>query len=443
MGDNRSFLQNSFLTFTRQIANIAIGVLLLVVLARILGPGGQGKYSLITLLPTVLLTFLTLGINTSTIYYVSKGEVELNTVYNNNILSGLFLSFISMMVGAVVIYFFSDHFFNQTPHVLLYFCLLSLPFMFLREFFQTVFQGLQDFKLYNTAMVINQFSILASIVLFTLVLGWGLVGAISAFISGNLITVMFMIRALKKQHKLKARLHSFSFAYFKKSVKYGLKVHISNFASFLNYRIVIFLIGYFMVDSAVGIYVTAMNIGERLTIFAASFSNVLYPKVASCESEEERNRLTSVVSRNILALSVSLAIIGALVAKDLIVYLFGGEYRESAGLLQIMLPGIAFLSVEKILSNDIAGRGKPELNMYLSIFNVGFNFILNVFLIPKHGLAGAALAATITYFVSFICKAFMFRIVTKEPFHRFLLIKKEDIRLYKRAAMKVKLRRHA
>ncbi len=437
---NRSFVRNSFLTFSRQVTNIVIGILLLVVLARILGPAGQGKYALITLLPTVLLTFLTLGINTSTIYYISRGDVKLNTVYNNNIIIGTLLSLVSMGIGAIVIFFFSEKFFNHTPHTLLYLCLLALPFMFLREYFQTVFQGLQDFKLFNTAMVVNQVGILGFVAVFVLIFRLGLPGAIMAFIGGNLINVAYMVYQLKKKHRLRFNIRGFSWEYFRKSVNYGLKAHISNFASFLNYRIVVFLIGFFMVDSAVGIYVTAMNIGERLTIFAASISNVLYPKIAAIETDEERNHLTSLVSRNIMAITLVIALIGTIVAKDLIVTLFGHQYENSASLLQITLPGVALLSVEKILSNDIAGRGKPELNMYLSIFNVLFNLVLNVVLIPRYGVTGAAFSATITYFVSFLVKVVLYKKVTNEPYHRFLLIKKSDLRLYRTVIRKLKLR---
>ncbi|MED2970934.1 flippase [Fictibacillus sp. B-59209] len=437
---NRSFVRNSFLTFSRQVTNIVIGILLLVVLARILGPAGQGKYALITLLPTVLLTFLTLGINTSTIYYISRGDVKLNTVYNNNIIIGTLLSLVSMGIGAIVIFFFSEKFFNHTPHTLLYLCLLALPFMFLREYFQTVFQGLQDFKLFNTAMVVNQVGILGFVAVFVLIFRLGLPGAIMAFIAGNLINVAYMVYQLKKKHRLRFNIRGFSWEYFRKSVNYGLKAHISNFASFLNYRIVVFLIGFFMVDSAVGIYVTAMNIGERLTIFAASISNVLYPKIAAIETDEERNHLTSLVSRNIMAITLVIALAGTIVAKDLIVTLFGHQYENSASLLQITLPGVALLSVEKILSNDIAGRGKPELNMYLSIFNVLFNLVLNVVLIPRYGVTGAAFSATITYFVSFLVKVVLYKKVTNEPYHRFLLIKKSDLRLYRTVIRKLKLR---
>lgn len=70
--------------------------------------------------------------------------------------------------------------------------------MFLREYFQTVFQGLQDFKLFNTAMVVNQLGILAFVAVFVLIFRLGLEGAILAFIAGNLINVVYMVYQLKK-----------------------------------------------------------------------------------------------------------------------------------------------------------------------------------------------------------------------------------------------------
>lgn len=91
--------------------------------------------------------------------------------------------------------------------------------------------------------------------------------------------------------------------------------------------------------------------------------------------------------------------------------------------MKILLPGIALLAVEKILSNDIAARGKPEINMYVSIFNVIFSTILNVFLIPMYGATGAAIATSISYSLSFIIKAVFFKRVTGEALISFFYLK--------------------
>ncbi|WNB92691.1 flippase [Bacillus sp. NEB1478] len=437
---DRSFIKNSFITFTRQVSNIVVGMILLSVLGRYLGKEGFGAYTLLTLFPTVLLTFLTLGVNTSTIYYVSRKEVDLNTVFNNNIIIGTLLSFLSILVGLIAVFFFSEQLFKDTPTSLLYLSLLSVPFLFLREYFQTVFQGLQDFKTFNALMVQNQLSILSLAVLFVIVLDYGLRGALSAFILGNAVTVITMIYKLMRHHSVSFRWNSFSWPYFKTSVKYGLKAHVSNFASFLNYRTVVFILGYFTTGGAVGIYSAAMNLGERLSIFAVSFSSVLYPKISSTNSEADRNRITSIVSRNVFLITILMALV-AFVLSDFIVYtIFSTEYKETPLLLKIMLPGFALLAVEKVLSNDIAGRGRPDLNMWLSIYNVVFNVILNLFMVPKYGVTGAAISTTITYLFSFLLKIGIFKRLTGEHYLNFLIVKKSDFLFYKSLLQKIRSR---
>jgi O-antigen/teichoic acid export membrane protein len=440
MSTDRSFIKNSFITFTRQISNIVIGMLLLSVLGKFLGDKGFGDYTLLTLFPTVLLTFLTLGVNTSTIYFVSRKEVDLNTVFNNNIIIGTLLSIISILVGLIAVLFFSEQLFNDTPISLVYLSLLSVPFLFLREYFQTVFQGLQDFKAFNTLMVQNQLSILSLAVIFVILLDSGLRGALSAFILGNAITVITMIYKLIRHHSVSFKWNSFSWEYFRKSVNYGLKAHVSNFASFLNYRTVVFILGYFSTGSAVGRYSAAMNLGERISIFATSFSSVLYPKISSTNSEADRNRVTSIVSRNVFLITILMAMV-AFVLSDFIVYtIFNKSFTETPLLLKIMLPGFALLAVEKVLSNDIAGRGRPELNMWLSIYNVVFNVILNLFMVPKFGVVGAAVSTTITYFFSFILKIIIFKRLTGEGYLNFLVVKKSDFLFYKTLLQKIRAR---
>jgi O-antigen/teichoic acid export membrane protein len=440
MSTDRSFIKNSFITFTRQISNIVIGMLLLSVLGKFLGDKGFGDYTLLTLFPTVLLTFLTLGVNTSTIYFVSRKEVDLNTVFNNNIIIGTLLSIISILVGLIAVLFFSEQLFNDTPISLVYLSLLSVPFLFLREYFQTVFQGLQDFKAFNTLMVQNQLSILSFAVIFVILLDFGLRGALSAFILGNAITVITMIFKLIRHHSVSFKWNSFSWDYFRKSVNYGLKAHVSNFASFLNYRTVVFILGYFSTGSAVGRYSAAMNLGERISIFATSFSSVLYPKISSTNSEADRNRVTSIVSRNVFLITILMAMV-AFVLSDFIVYtIFNKSYTETPLLLKIMLPGFALLAVEKVLSNDIAGRGRPELNMWLSIYNVVFNVILNLFMVPEFGVVGAAISTTITYFFSFILKIIIFKRLTGEGYLNFLVVKKSDFLFYKTLLQKIRAR---
>jgi len=431
-----SFLKNSFITLTRQFFSVVIGVLLVVFLARFLGPEARGQYALITFLPLLLITFLNFGFNVATIFYVSKKEVSIQTAIVTNIFVALFLGIISIVVGYIVIHLFDTQY-EYLNKYYLYCGLLSLPFMFLFMFLQTVFQGLQNFKTFNSVLLVQQLATLLLVVLFTIFFRLKLFGAILAFSLGYVVTVIFIFFVVYRVYRITLRFSDFSFPYVKKLFHYGIKAYISNALTFLNYRLDIFLLGYFVNPLAVGIYDVAVSVGERISIFSQSISSVLFPKISSVQSEEQRNKITSTVSRNLLFFIASLSLILYFLCDIIFNVFFGEQYVESARLLKILLPGLALLSVEKVLSNDLAGRGKPEVNMYVAFFNVCLNACLNVYMIPHYGAMGAAISSTITYATSFMVKVVLYRKYTRQSYVSFLVIGKEDMNIYRNLLRKV------
>lgn len=434
-----TFVRDSMITLTRQISSIVIGLLLLVLLARYLGPDNQGYYTTITLLPTLLLTFLNMGINTSTIFYVSKKKIDMQGAIKNNLIFGIIISAIGILVGILVIHFYSGAYFKGVDQRYLYLSLVALPFMILNIFFQTIFQGIQNFKVFNTILVVTQISTLVFVVLFLTILHFGLEGSIVAFVTGQIATFIFILVAFKMSYGLNIMGGKLSYSYIKESIFYGFKAHISNVVTVLNYRTSILMIIAFLSPTAVGYYSIAVNLSERLSIFSQSISSVLLPKIASLETDDKRNQLTSIVSRNLLVFMLVGTFVGVLVV-GFIINLLLPQYSHSVLPLQILLPGIAVLSVDKILSNDIAGRGKPELNMYVSITNIIVNVTLNYILIPKYGIEGAAISTSITYFFSFIIKCTIFKKVTGQTYRRFLILSKQDFLLYRKLVGKVAYR---
>ena len=76
------------------------------------------------------------------------------------------------------------------------------------------------------------------------------------------------------------------------------------------------------------------------------------------------------------------------------------------GALQALLAGIVALSAGRVLSNDIAGRGRLILNAYGGLAAVATNVVLNLLWIPRYGIVGAAWASTVSYSVSFLMALF-------------------------------------
>lgn len=62
----------------------------------------------------------------------------------------------------------------------------------------------------------------------------------------------------------------------------------------------------------------------------------------------------------------------------------------------------------RVFGNDIAGRGRPILNTYVSVGAIATNIVLNVVWIPRYEIAGAALASTVSYGIILVVRQFLY-----------------------------------
>jgi O-antigen/teichoic acid export membrane protein len=156
------------------------------------------------------------------------------------------------------------------------------------------------------------------------------------------------------------------------------------------------LVGYLAGPAALGYYVTAVGLAEKLNLPPSAVGTVLFPRIAAATREDAR-RVTPVACRHTLSLTLLLCVGLALVAWPLIYVLFGTAFLPAVPLLWLLLPGILSLSVGRLLSADLNGRGLPgsvaRVNVAMALVNVA----LNLWWIPIWGAAGSAAATSISY----------------------------------------------
>ncbi|KYD19798.1 flippase [Caldibacillus debilis] len=430
MSATNSFIRNSLLNFNRNILTMVLGFASVIIIARVLGPEKQGIYTLVVLLPNMLVTFLNIGIGPASVYYVGKQKYSIETIVSTNIFLALIISAISIVIGILSIVLFRDTFFKGVPIIYLFIILSVLPLLFANSFLQAVFQGLQDFKVFNLVAIFGSIMNLVFLIIVVLLLRLNVVGAIISFFASVIAPTLILIIYLKKRNII-VRFKYISKEFIKDSFIYGYKAHLSNILAFVNYRADILMISYFLSPAAVGIYNVAVSIAEKLWVVSQPVSAVLFPRISSAKTDEERNNLTAKVARNVLLLSIIIGFILFLISDLFIEIMFGEKYKAASNIIKILLVGITLFSAERILSNDLAGRGKPELNLYTSLFTVVVNIILNLIFIPKWGFYGAAVATSVAYSLTFILKIWVFCYVTKSNVFSLLFINQLDIALYK------------
>ena len=419
-------VSNSKKTLIRQVLSILIQLASITIIARELGVEGNGQYALAILLPTFMALFLSAGLTSSNIYFVGKKEFSLTTIYTTTISMGIIIVTIGLACGFQLVKFYGDTIFPNIPFEVLMMALFIFPFSFMNSFQLSFLQAIEDFSTYNIVSLMHPILFLimiSGLYIFDILTLKNIV--LLSLISPFLLLFISTFYVFQKGYAFK--LSDYSGIYMKRALSYGLRSHMSNLVAFVNYRADIFLLNLFATPASVGLYYVAVQIVERLWILSQAMSTVLFPRfVALQEEDEKRVELIAKAFRIVIILTLLASFLLSIFGYYAIGLLFGEDYIGAYFAILFLIPGIVVGAGSRILANAIAAKGKPELNMYTSVFAMVLNITLNIILIPQYGFIGAAVATSIAYIFNSVLRIWLLnRIENKFHFH-YLYLKKDD-----------------
>lgn len=404
--------RNIGMTLGRQILAAFAQFLLVVLIARELGPEGNGYYAMAILIPTMLGNFLNLGVGPATVYHVSRGEFSVHQAIAGNLRLAVRVASIGVVFTLPVLGFWSHKIFPGVPQELLYLGLASFPLALFLAYLNTILQGLEDFKAFNLTVLLPPYINLAGVVIALYGLQLGVTGAVVAYIAGQLVGLVIVFRLLRqKKASSVSELAAPSIGgYARKTLGYGWKAHLSNILTFINYRADIFLVNLFLTPASTGVYVIAVQIAEKLWMLSNAASTVLLPRLSAMHQDPKaRLALADKGFWVVTGVTVAASVAVAVALWWLIEPVFGQEYVEALPAFYWLLPGIIAGAGARIYANCVAAAGKPVWNMYCAIAVVIINLVGNVVLVPEYGIVGAAWATSVAYLFDAGVKAWMVR----------------------------------
>ena len=407
-----SLRRNLGMTLGRQLLAAFAHLLLVAMVARELGPEGNGHYAMAILVPTLLASLLNLGVGPATVYYVSRGDFNIRQAMTGNMRLGLVVAIVGTGCMLPLLWGWGAEIFPSVPKNLLYLGLVGFPVTLLLAYLNTVMQGLEDFRAFNLTVLLPPYINLAGVFFALYILSYGVAGAVVAHILGQAIGLLVVIYMLNKKRKNEPILDESKagFGYTGRVLTYGWKAHLSNVTAFINYRADIFLVNFFLTPVATGVYVIAVQISEKLWMLSQAASTVLLPRLSAMhETPRARLALTNKGFIVVSAITLVASICVAISLSWLINPIFGEEYEEVVPLLWWLLPGIIAGAGSRIFANCIAAAGKPEWNMYSSFGMVAINVVGNIILVPEYGIVGAAWATSLAYCFNTAVKAWQVR----------------------------------
>lgn len=403
-----------------------MGITTDVLIARMLGPQGRGAYALAILVPGFLVLIASLGIGVSNTYFCGSKKYSVDDLASSSVISSLALGILFTL--AFWAYFFISHpsFLKDVDPSALIITTIVLPFNLLMSYFSYILLGQDRIKEYNLITLVRGGALLFFIIMFVWQGKGGLIGATMAWAGAVIVAAIFSILRVRKSAILK---WTFNLPLFTDTVKFGVKAQLGSVIAFFYFRLNIFLIAIFLNVTFVGYYSIAIGLAERLLFLPGIVGTLIFASTSAL-STEDANRLTPKICRNTLFLTFLFAAIFFAVSKYAILLLYGVDFFPAVQPLWILLPGAIALSLDKVLGNEITGRGKPIVGTIIAAISLVINIPLNLLLIPRMGIIGAALATSISYSATAVMTFIVFIKISKVSWVDVILVKREDLRSY-------------
>jgi stage V sporulation protein B len=425
MNNSTLYLKNVSLKFVSGGIGFLLSTASGMIVACALGAEGNGTAALLLLIPNMIAWVTNLGVGRANSYLVGGRKHPLQTLVGNSLSLVLIISLLVgpayWMAMPISLRFLSD---SSISRPMLALAFLGVPLALIETYLEGLLLGLERIAQLSLVTIIRFSSLLALNTVLVLVFRldvWGvLLSAIATFGICSTIYAFFL--------KGEARMQlSLSLKALKAALVFGLQGHVGNVLHFLNLRLDVFIVSFLAGARSVGIYVVAIALAELLTYFPASFSFVLFSWTASSD-HETASRFTPRVVRLSTLITIVAAVGMFLVSRPLITLFYAEEYLPALYPLWILLPGVVSLGYAGVIYSDLGGRGRPDYSTYGALVSLLVTVGLDLWLIPRWNIIGAALASSAAYTANAAMAAcFYLRLTGIEPAN-LLLIRKGDIK---------------
>ncbi|MFC2061050.1 oligosaccharide flippase family protein [Elusimicrobiota bacterium] len=256
----------------------------------------------------------------------------------------------------------------------------------------------QKTKLYNKVNVIQKYVSLGLSIFFVFYLIKGLYGFYAGVIMTEMVVMVYLAYVYRKYFKL----NNISADLMKKSVIYGGPLVVSEFLAIILAFGDRFLIQLYMGPDAVGLYSAGYNLPDYIArIFIMPLSLAIQPAYMSIwanSNPEETKKFLSKTLNYCLLVLIPIIMGSIAVSRDIITFLASSKYYSSYVIIPYVITGlIAYKLAYNLLGAGLFIHKKTLLLSKLTIIAGASNVVMNILLIPKFGIMGAAIATFFAY----------------------------------------------
>ncbi|HBY56716.1 MAG TPA: flippase [Candidatus Atribacteria bacterium] len=394
-GFKRYFVNTSWLFFER-IIGMAVTFFVGVYVARYLGPANFGLLSYAGSFVGLFSAIAALGLDNIVVRELVKDEKRRDELLGTTFVLKVIGSIFVLTIIAIAVRFTNN---DSFTNLLIFIIAIG-----------TIFQSFNVINFYFQAKVLSKYTVYAQV--FTTILCAAIKLLLIYFNMGLIyFTIVTLLQSIILASGLIVMYTKQKSSLLKWSINYGLAKNLlkdswplilSGIAISIYMKIDQVMIKNMLNTEAVGNYAVAVRISEVWYFIPMAITKSVFPAIINAKKISEKlyyERLQKLYDLMVwLAIGIALPIM--LLSNNIIKLLFGIQYQEAAGVLRIYVWAGVFVFLGVASSQYLIAENYTKISFLNSLTGAIVNVILNITLIPKFGIKGAAIATVISYFVS-------------------------------------------
>ncbi len=395
-----------------------------IIIARTTGPQGKGIYSLVILTASLVAILTGIGVGTANACFVGRKPDRIPSIITNSI---FLMILCSILLGGLFLIFQNFQIFEPTKLMFVGIAFAIVPFILLMSLFNEILHGMNKILEFSLIRIVAPFIqvVILCILLKVLNLKLALMGWAISQIVMTVLTVLILFKNTGRINSVDLDL-----SLFRESLVFGLQVWIAQLVGMLNLRIDMYLVAYYLTPRDVGYYSTAVGIAEFLWYIPSSIAIVMLPVFTRMDAKNARELACKGIRLSLFS-GVVLLVLLLSVGRFIVPAIYGKAFLGAVLPLSILLPGVAVYGMAHITSTYFNGHiSRPIINTGLAAMSLIINVVLNIILIPKMGIAGAALSSTIAYILAIGVCIYIFTRLSGSSVKDMLFVRKDDFKSY-------------
>lgn len=384
-----------------------------VYVARYLGPQSYGKLNYSYSIVLLVVPIANLGLGQIVVKFL-KSENRASDVVSSAFFLTCASSVFFFLIFNVIVWL------SLTDDKLLYFTLSFIVLLQSFNVFDSYFQALLKSNRKVIAKSIS--TILSSLLkLYFIyaelgVIVFALVYVIDLFIYSVIIYWFY------SRHAIARDLIRVKKEFFPRLLKESWPLLFSGFLITLYMKMDKVMIGLFLDEHAVGVYTVAARLSESWYFIGIAISQSIFPRLLDrySQSNDKQNKEFSKIYSLMIYINIPVILFVLFFSDTIIKVIFDSSYIESANVLKVHFLSSIFVFIGLIGNKWLIINGLNNFSLVKSFCGFIINLVLNIFLIPRYGIIGAAWATLLSQIVA----SYLIFIFDKRLISNFILISK-------------------